>query len=200
MNTAGGVFSQYNLCNRYNGYADFQNFVQNQASFSFYNHHPQPHDSINHGRQFAPFSEFQGYRHHATSHPTTGQQFITDVTENEYCHWNNGALVQQPYYNHTKYAAMVPNPVTMGPHPSPPSVYDQAVQTMDYVFPQENSANHMDGFHQNTTNTNQFSGNLQHTFDSRPMWLKRRDSCVFCRVYDGKEPNDIMFRVSCFMC
>jgi hypothetical protein len=201
MNTAGGVFGQYNLCNRYNGYTDFQKFVQNQASFPLYNHHSQLHDSINHG-QFTPaFSEYRGHHHHhhATSHPTTGLQFIADVTENYYCHWNNGAIVQQPYYNHANYAAMVPNPSTMGPHPFPPIVYDQAVQTTDYVFPQESSAKHMDGFQQITTNTNH--GNLhQHTFDSRPTRLKRRDSCVFCRVYDGKEPNEIMFRVSCFMC
>lgn len=210
MNT-GGVFGQYNLCNRYNGHADFQNFVQPQAPF--YNHYyPRPHDGNNYYEQFSHYSEFQGYHHHATPNPTTGLQFIADVTANEYRHWNNGAIVQQSYcdptnHAHTNYPAMVPNPVAvMGPSPFAPSVHNQTVQNMDmghkfyeddYQEYGDDITNHV-GFNQIETNDH-LNGYLQHSFDSRPEWLKRRDSCVFCRVYDGKEPNEILYRVCLFL-
>jgi hypothetical protein len=182
MNT-GGVFGQYKLCNRYNGHADFQKFVQNQVPF--YNHRPPARQqSGTPGLSFPQSSEFHGYYHRETPHLTSGLQFIADVTDNEYRHWDNGTIVQQPYFKRTNNAGVVPIPVVIGHRrpsvPTAPRVYDQAVQTMHkgHVLYQENGP-----------------GRYQHSFDSRPEWLKRRDSCVFCRMYDGKEPNEILYKV-----
>lgn len=197
MNTHGGVFGQYSLYRRYNG-QDICNFVPHQAS-SHYNYNLQR-------PQYGDHDGFNGYHHHHhhSRPPVTGLQFIADVAENGYHrHWDNGAIVQQPYFQHHDAInrAVAPNPFTMGPPAITSSAYNHTEQTAtDFNYYQENwpgYANHMPGVNEDFT-SDQWGDTLkpfEHSFDSRPEWLKRRDACVFCRLYDGKEPNEILFRV-----